>query len=203
MATEELEIVAQGQKLFRDGPDQRGVIAVGKVGAADRALEQHISHQRELGSPIDEYDVPRGVARAMQHVEPVRSQRHMVTFAEPSIGRHIAHRKTEGAALLLQCLQKKRVSPVGTCNGHIVQRPAQLICAAGVVQMTVRQPDALDRDARLLDRFQNSIDIAARIHDHRALAGFIPKQGAVLLEGRHRDHDAVQLTHWLDLPMLP
>jgi len=51
----------------------------------------------------------------------------------------------------------------------------------------VGQPDALDRDAGLLDCTDDPVHVAAGVHHHRSLAAFVPQDGTVLLEGRDRD----------------
>jgi hypothetical protein len=60
-----------------------------------------------------------------------------------------------------------------------------------MVDMAVRQPDLFDRDAGLLDRFQNLGNVPAGIDHHGLLGRLVPDDGAVLLEQRHRhDHRA-------------
>jgi hypothetical protein len=108
----------------------------------------------------------------------------------PSQWSGVAHGKTVAATLLLQSLQQKLVAPVGTLDRHVAERLAQFVGAAGVIQMAMRQPDALDADAGLLDRGEDTVDLAARIHHHPLHGAFVPENGAVLLERRHGDDRA-------------
>ena len=72
-----------------------------------------------------------------------------------------------------------------------LQRVAQFRGAADMVDMAVRQPDLLDRDAGLLDRFHDLGNVPAGIDHHGLLGRLVPDDGAVLLEQRHRhDHRA-------------
>ena len=48
MPTDKGDIVAQRQQLGHDRVNQRGVVAIGEIRAADRALEQHVAdHVRD------------------------------------------------------------------------------------------------------------------------------------------------------------
>ena len=171
------------------------MIAVRKVGAADRTLEQHVADQREPRGVVDEHHVPGGVTGTVQHVEAVLAERHAVALAQPAIRRHVAHGEAVGAPLLLQPLQQELVALVRPLDRHVAQPFAQFIGAAGMIQMAVGQPDALNRHAGLLDRPHDPIHVAAGIHHDRLLAGIIPQHRAVLLERRDRDDGSLQRAH--------
>ena len=68
--------------------------------------------------------------------------------------------------------------------------------AAGVVQMAVGEPDALDGDAGLGDGGEDLIDVAAGIDDDRLLGGVVPQDGAVLLEWGDRYHGTSECAHF-------
>ena len=75
VAAEELHVVGQRHELVADGAEQRLGVAVGlEIGAADRALEQHVADKGEAAVVVDEDDVPGRVAGAMQNVETVRAE---------------------------------------------------------------------------------------------------------------------------------
>jgi len=60
-----------------------------------------------------------------------------------------------------------------------------------MVDMAMGQPDLLDGNAGLLDRFQNPRNVPAGVDHHSLLGRLVPDNGAVLLEQRHRhDHRA-------------
>src|SRR5262245_49972768 len=65
----ERDVVAQRQDLRLDRADQRVVIAAREVRATDRALEEHVPHDRELRLALEEDDVTGRVARAVAHFE--------------------------------------------------------------------------------------------------------------------------------------
>lgn len=51
-------ILSQGPEFFRDRPDQRIVIAKGKVSATDRALKQQVADNGEFRRPIEKATCP-------------------------------------------------------------------------------------------------------------------------------------------------
>ncbi len=59
MSADEGVVIAERQQLGFDGFDERIVIAVGEVGAPDRAFEQHVTHQDEPLLGIHEHDRTR------------------------------------------------------------------------------------------------------------------------------------------------
>jgi hypothetical protein len=59
-----------------------------------------------------------------------------------------------------------------------------------VIQVPVREQNALDGDAGLVDRRQDAVDVTARIDDQRLLRGVVPQDGAVLLEWCDRNDSA-------------
>ena len=168
--------------------DQRGVVAIGKIGAADRALEQHVAHQRKPRRAGLQTPHARGVPRTMQHIETMLAECHAVALAQPAVRRDIAHREAVAAALRCQPRSRNSSRSSGPSIGtppwcqRAVAALLQLRRAAGVVQMAMRQPDALDRRAGL--------SMAARMRSTSPpgstttalLAVVIPQDRAVLLE---------------------
>src|SRR6187549_126037 len=62
-----------------------------------------------------------------------------------------------------------------------------------MVDMPMRQPDLLDRDAGLFDRSLDLVDVPAGVDHHGLLRGLVPDDGAVLFEQRHRNDDRAGL----------
>ncbi|MNF19205.1 hypothetical protein D3C80_2238030 [compost metagenome] len=56
-----------------------------------------------------------------------------------------------------------------------------------MIDVAVRQPDRLQRDAVLPDRLQDHVDIAAGIDDHAFLGFSVEENRTVLLEMCNRD----------------
>lgn len=73
-----------------------------------------------------------------------------------------------------------------TDDGNAERFP-QLVCAAGMIDMTMRQPDLLDGETVLGNHVEDRGDIAARIHHNAVLRLLIEENRAVLLEGGHRN----------------
>src|SRR5271165_3999466 len=80
VAAQEGELVSERQQLCSDRVDQRVVIAIGEIGPANRALEQHVAHQRESRRMIDENNMSRRVAWAVQNIETMRAESDRVTL---------------------------------------------------------------------------------------------------------------------------
>ena len=58
MAADERYVVAQREQLALDRVDQRGVVAVGEIGPADRAREEHIAAEADRLGPRQEAGHP-------------------------------------------------------------------------------------------------------------------------------------------------
>jgi len=67
VAGDEHRVVAHGPQALRDAVDQMLVIALGEIGAADAAGEQHIANKRAVHLGRIKHHMPRRVARAMPH----------------------------------------------------------------------------------------------------------------------------------------
>src|SRR5262245_59984574 len=91
MAADEADTVAERQELLDDRLDQRLMAAAGKVGAADRAVEQHIPDMGEAELLVEIDHAARRVAGAVQDVEGEISDRNLFAFIEIAIGSEVAH----------------------------------------------------------------------------------------------------------------
>src|SRR3954470_13521198 len=84
VAGDERGVVAHRPKPGGDRADQLLLIAVRKIPAAARALEQHVAHQRALRFRVVEDDVGGGVAGAMADVEGELADWDLVAVGEPA-----------------------------------------------------------------------------------------------------------------------
>ena len=87
MAGNELDVVAERPQALFDRAHQRVVVAAREVGAADRAGEKHVAHDGQLRRPVEEADMPRCVARCVQHFHDDIAETDRVAILEPAIGR--------------------------------------------------------------------------------------------------------------------
>ena len=202
VAAQEGDVVAERQQLVRDRAQQRVVVAVGEVGAPDRAAEQHVADEREAAPPADEHEVagacgpgsagPR--TRGSPTLEPRRPR------LEPAVGQHVARVRVmpkrlplprepleQEAVALIRALDRDRARraarrpPVAACSSALLQRRG----AAGVVDVAVGQEDASRPGPP-------ACSIACRMRSTSppgsitaaAPARLVPQEGAVLLEGR-------------------
>src|SRR5581483_12071263 len=90
VAADEADIVAERQQLVLDRRDQRGVAAAWQVGAADRAIEQHVADMGKAHLPVEIDHAARRMAGAMQDIEGERADLNLFAFLQPAVGREVA-----------------------------------------------------------------------------------------------------------------
>ena len=78
-------VVAHWPKLLGNRIEQLLVIATRKVGPSDRSLKQYVADNRELRFGMVEYDMARGVARAMADIEGQLADRDGVAIDQVAI----------------------------------------------------------------------------------------------------------------------
>src|SRR5260221_4598078 len=174
-------IVAQRPELTGDRGDQVLEVAARKVGPPDGASEQHIADLSEAALAMEEDHVSRRVAGTVVDFELRLSQAHPVTVAEPAV-RHertgFRHPPARGA--LADVVDPELVVRVRSFDGNtggVLDRRSR----AGMVEVTVSDPDLLKRQTLVLHDLQQARRLAAGV-DHRRLAGLrAPDDGAVLL----------------------
>ena len=67
------------------------MIATGKIGATDRAVEQDIADMGEAHILVEKDHAAGGMAGAMQDIEGQFADRNLLAFFEPAIRHEIAH----------------------------------------------------------------------------------------------------------------
>ena len=85
MAADEGGVVAQWPQLAGDRRDKVGMVAAGEIGAADRTLEQHVAHQRQLRLGMVEHHMARRVAGAVEHIEPQLAHAPRIAVGQPAV----------------------------------------------------------------------------------------------------------------------
>ncbi|MNU68742.1 hypothetical protein D3C71_581170 [compost metagenome] len=139
------------------------------------------------------------VARAMIDLEDMVSEGYLVAILQPFVGHDILQTAdTVFFGLHLDPLEQR---PVVLMRPDHRQRelPAQFVGAAGMVEMPVRQPYFLERDAVFSNDLKNDVHIPAGINDDALLGVLIEQDGAILLEWRDRNNARLQLSHILHL----
>src|SRR5262249_25301692 len=66
---------------------------------------------------------------------------------------------------------------------------AQFGCGGGMIEMTVRQPNARERQPEVGERTHQPVDVAAGIDERRVLRRRVTYQRTILLQRRH-PHEA-------------
>ena len=176
MAADELHVVAQRQQFLMDRSDQRGVVAIGEIGAANAAAKQHIAHNGQPHCLADKNHMARRVPGAMQHGETLGADLHHLTLLQPAVGHQVARwRQAIGGGLLGEIVEQHLIGqmrPFHRRPGHL----AQFIRATGMVHMAMGDQDTLEGDALLLQHIEDTRHIAAGVHHHPLHGRVIPEQ---------------------------
>src|ERR1700674_1051968 len=184
VAADERDVVAQGENLFPDRAEQLRMVAARYVGAPDRAAEQHVADNGEALRGIEQGDAARRMARAVQDIEGQLADLYLIALVEPAFRRDVARTgHPEGAAALGQAFEQKPVGAVRPLDRHVTTRAETLLelgGAAGVIDMTMGEPDLIDAHTGLRDRILDPRQIASRVDHGRAPGRLAPQDGAVL-----------------------
>lgn len=192
MSRREGDVVTQRQQLGLDGVDQVGMVAAGKVRAADAACEQHVTHEGMARGGFEEDDMAGRVAGAMQHLQLVAADLDGVALLEPLRGGEaFGLREAEHLALLRQGVDPELVARMRADDGQI-QLARQRASGASVVDVRVREPQGLERQPARLHCFQQRAHIATWVDQRGFIRVGAPNERAVLLEGCDGDGEALE-----------
>lgn len=173
-----------------DGVEQVAMTAARQVRPTDRPREQDVSDLSQTLYPINEDDVPRCVARAVNDGQRLPPDRYDVVIVEPAIRCQRWHRwQSEHLTLDRQRIQQECVVTVRT-DHRDPQLSSKGAGAADMVDVPVGQQDLLHRQARFGHGLADEVNVTAGIYDCPLERLVAPQEGAVLLEGGDRN-DAV------------
>jgi len=117
------------------------------------------------------------------HLQLAAADAHRVAVVQPACRREgLGVGEAEHAALLRQRVDPELVGLVRAFDGQ-AERARQRAGGAGVVDVRVREPDLLEREAELLHGGEQHLDVAAGVDHGGLVRGVVPDQRAVLLEG--------------------
>jgi len=177
---DEAHVVAEREQLLADRRQQCRMVAAWKIGAADRALEQHVSDEGESRLGLVEHHVTGSVAGAVQHFETRFTDFYVIAVLQPLVGTERLRRgKAEQLGLLRQDVEPELFLTLRADDGN-AERLAQFDRRTDVVEVAVGQQDAFQREAALRHFGQQAIGLATWI-DQRSAALRVPHQRAVLL----------------------
>lgn len=182
MPGREGDVVTQRQQLVLDGVDQVGVVALREIGAANAAGEQHIAHEGVARGGLEQDDVTRRVAGAVQHLQGAVTDLNRVAIGEPARGAELlGWWKAEHLRLLGQGVDPELITRVRAFDGQRVLA-RQGAGGACVVDVRVGEPQGLEVQAQGLDGGHEGGDVAAGV-DQGGVVGFIaPDKAGVLGE---------------------
>ena len=141
--------------------------AVGKIGAADAAVKQHVAAENDPrpGTPPDVNDMARRMARDLQHfqLEPGGA----IDFA--LVEQHVSRRADQRQAVLAERFN----SGIGQLGGvaaaddqrNLGPTPLQRRVAADVVAVAVRDHQQRPAPSLAVDMFENQLGLKARIEN--------------------------------------
>jgi len=197
MARYKVDVIAIGPQLARDGGDQIVEIAFGKIGAADRALEQKIADKGEFGVLIDDGDMARRVAGTVDNIKLMASEFELVAIFEIAgwhtiliagglaIFRPLRHDIVEQPLVILMW-----------ANDVDAEGARQFLRTTGMVQMAMGQPDRDHLHAQMLHRPQQARYLTTWINKHRLFGGLRPQKRRVLLKRGNGDDGGLQV-RWI------
>ena len=192
MAGDEHRVVAHGPQALGDAVDQILVVALGEIGAANAASEQHIADKSALYFGRIKHHVSWGVPWAVAHLQSVRPQGNGVAVTQPARGRESAGgRETIVGRRSLEAIDPKLIPWVRPDDGQL-QSLSQLGGATRVVDVRMGDPNRHQFDAQLLASVLEHIQVATRVDDGRGHALVLPDHRAVLLKGRDGDGFVVE-----------
>lgn len=182
VAGDEAHVVAQREEPLPDGRDQLGVVSPREVGTTNGPTEEHIADLGETPPAIEEHDMPRGMAGAMDHLQGLAPQDQTITPFEPALRLEVWHRReAEELTLRGQGPNQEIVVAVGTDNGYPELR-GQDPGGTDVIEMPMGEEDALGTELEPGQQFADAPRIATGVDDGRLASGLTPKEGAILLE---------------------
>ena len=151
---------------------------------------------REALRPVEEDHVARRVAGAVIDLELVIAEGDGFAFLQKPVGRDIAHALAHAVfrGLGFDALQQWLVVLVRADHGNAEPFP-EFVRAACVIQMTVSQPDLLQRQAVFPDDLQDRLHVAAGIDDDAFLGVLVEENGTILLERSDGDDTRLQHAH--------
>src|ERR1041385_2800377 len=81
MAADKTDVIAERQQLFGDGTDQGRMAAAGQIGAADRAVEQHVADMGEAHLLVEKHHAARRMTWAVENVKRQLTDADLFAFA--------------------------------------------------------------------------------------------------------------------------
>ena len=125
------------------------------------------------------------MSRAMENFKSMPADLDMIALVEPAVWLDVAGaRDPVDFSLRFETLKQHAIGAVGTFDFDI-QFGAQIVRAAGVIDVAVGQQNFLNPCARLGNCALDDIEIPAWIDNGASLAHLIPNDRAILLERCH------------------
>ena len=147
------------------------MVAAREVGAADRALEQHVADEGHAEVRLAKITWPGvwpGQWRTSKRISPTRD---LVAAVQPAVGREAARAgHAEHAALLVELVDPERLVGVWAFDRH-ASALGHLGHRAAVVDVAVRDQHLLQRGAALVQHLEQAVDLAARVDEGGAIRG--------------------------------
>lgn len=172
------------------------MITTWQVGTPYGPAEQNVANMSEFRRAIVIDDMARRMTRTMQDLKFMRSERYPVALHQKTIRLTVAHGscQPETVRLIFEICQQWPVILMRAQNFD-TERVFEFHRAAGMINMSMREPDGCGSDAIVLQGCKNSIHVSAGIDDDTDLVLFIEKDGTILLKRRDGNDAGIDLTH--------
>ena len=138
-----------------------------------------------------EDDVARRVPRAMDDIEDEFTNRYLIAILKPAVGLERPALNAIAAPIIPEPGDPEAVLSVRPLDGH-TQLLGEDSGAAAMIDMAVGHQQLLDCHAMLFRCRLESVEIAAGIDESASHRFRAPEQGAILLEGGHRDDRSLE-----------
>lgn len=187
MARHETHLRPQRPEFLRYRVEELLVVAARKIGPSDRTTKQDIPDKGEPAWLVIDHDMAGRVPRRVHNSEALATQFQRIAFIEIPVRHHIT---AIGNAVLrtlrLDLIEQPLIILVRS-DDRRARAFLDLGGCASMIEMAMRQPDFLDRHAKLARRRHQPVRLTARIDENPFPGRSRPDQRGVLLQWRHRN----------------
>lgn len=179
--------VAHGPQALDDAGNERVLVALREIGAANGPGKQHITHKSTSNFRRMKHHVTGRVAGAVTHLQRAVTHRDRITVKQPARGcKRIRMGKAERPALLGQAIDPELIRRMRANDGQR-ELARQLGRAARMVNVGMGLPDLRECQPPAPDFREQHVEIPTGVDDGGLQGLIAPDNGAVLLEGGNRD----------------
>ena len=187
-------LIAHRPQAPDDAGNQRVVLALRQIGAANGAGKQHIAHKSTTNFGRMKHHMAGRMAGAVVNSQRAVTDRDAITVKQPARGRErLSRGQAKHLALLGQAIDPELVGRMRANDGQC-ELVRQLSGAARMINMGMGEPYLRQRQAPAPDFCAQQIEIATGVNNGRPQGLVTPDKGEVLLKGG--DRNSVMAQHF-------